>query len=57
VTILGGTRFYVSTGAVRTSGASCPGLIYFKPGFGVDPDADNGDRDWTFEVGFRWFLD
>ena len=32
-------------------------IIYFKPGFGVDPDAGNGDRDWTFEVGFRWFLD
>ena len=25
--------------------------------FGVDPDASQGDRDWTFEIGFRWFLD
>lgn len=32
-------------------------ILYFKPGFGVDPDADEGDRDWTFEVGFRWFFD
>lgn len=32
-------------------------IIYFKPGFGVDPDAKNGDRDWTFEIGVRWFLD
>ena len=32
-------------------------LLYLKPGFGIDPDADNGDRDWTFEIGIRWFLD
>ena len=32
-------------------------ILYFKPGFGVDPDAAKGDRDWTFEIGFRWFLD
>ncbi len=32
-------------------------ILYLKPGFGVDPDAKEGDRDWTFEVGFRWFLD
>ena len=32
-------------------------IMYFKPGFGVDPDAPEGDRDWTFEIGFRWFLD
>jgi hypothetical protein len=32
-------------------------IMYFKPGFGVDPEADKGDRDWTFEVGFRWFLE
>lgn len=31
-------------------------LLYLKPGFGADPDADQGDRDWTFELGFRWFL-
>ena len=31
-------------------------ILYFKPGFGVDPDADKGDRDWSFELGIRWFL-
>lgn len=31
-------------------------ILYLKPGFGVDPDAENGDRDWTLEVGFRWFF-
>ena len=35
-----------------------PGKIaYIKPGFGIDPDKGSGDRDWTFEVGFRWFFD
>ena len=32
-------------------------ILYVTPGFGVDPDARRGDRDWTFEVGFRWFLE
>ena len=32
-------------------------IVYFKPGFGIDPDAENGDREWTVEVGFRWFFD
>ena len=32
-------------------------LLYIKPGFGADPDADRGDRDWTLEVGFRYFFD
>ena len=31
-------------------------ILYLKPGFGVDPDADKGDRDWSFEMGIRWFL-
>jgi hypothetical protein len=34
-----------------------PGVIaYMKPGWGVDPDAGNGDRDFTFELGFRYFM-
>ena len=32
-------------------------IVYFKPGFGVDPDAAKGDREFTFEVGWRYFLD
>ena len=31
------------------------GAAYIKPGFGVDNDED-GDRDWTVEVGFRYFF-
>ncbi len=35
-----------------------PGRIaYIKPGIGVDPDEDEGDRDWTLEIGMRYFLD
>ena len=34
-----------------------PGVIvYAKPGWGVDPDAGNGDRDFTFELGLRYFM-
>ncbi len=32
-------------------------IVYIKPGFGVDPDAAKGDREFTFEVGWRYFLD
>jgi hypothetical protein len=32
------------------------GAIYFKPGFGIKPKEEFGDRKWTFEFGFRYFL-
>ena len=32
-------------------------IMYFKPGWGVDPDEDEGDRDYTFELGYRYFMD
>ena len=31
-------------------------IAYAKPGFGVDPDEDKGDRKFTFEIGFRYFI-
>ena len=31
-------------------------VLYVKPGFGIDPDADEGDRDYTVEVGYRFFF-
>jgi hypothetical protein len=35
-----------------------PGQIaYFKPGWGYDPDEDEGDREFTFEIGYRYFID
>ncbi len=34
-----------------------PGRIFYvKPGFGIDPDKNEGDREWTFETGFRYFF-
>ena len=32
-------------------------IVYVKPGFGVQPDDDEGDREFTLEVGWRYFLD
>ena len=31
-------------------------IVYLKPGFGVSPDEAEGDRDWSFEFGWRKFL-
>lgn len=31
-------------------------IVYAKPGWGIDND-QKGDRDFTFEVGFRYFMD
>ena len=31
-------------------------IAYAKPGFGIEPDADEGDRNFSFEVGFRYFI-
>lgn len=31
------------------------GAVYLKPGFGIDND-DDSDRDWTLEVGVRYFF-
>lgn len=46
-----GKAFKPSKGVFRNGGA-----IYFKPGFGVNPDRNAGDREWTFEVGIRFFF-
>jgi hypothetical protein len=35
-----------------------PGVIaYAKPGWGVATDSGSGERDFTFEIGFRYFMD
>jgi len=31
-------------------------IIYAKPGWGIDPDSEDGDRKWSVEVGFRYFM-
>jgi hypothetical protein len=34
-----------------------PGVIaYAKPGFGVNPTTGSGERDFTFEIGIRYFM-
>ena len=36
---------------------AAPGHVFFiKPGFGIDGDADKGDREFTIEVGYRYFF-
>ena len=32
-------------------------IMYAKPGWGADPDEDEGDRKFTFEIGYRYFMD
>ena len=32
-------------------------ILYVKPGWGVNPDGLQGDRELTFEIGWRRFLD
>jgi len=31
-------------------------IVYLKPGWGIDPDGPAGDREFSFELGFRFFL-
>ena len=46
-----GKAFMPSEGIFRNGGA-----IYIKPGIGVDPDSLAGDREWTLELGIRFFF-
>jgi hypothetical protein len=32
-------------------------ILYLKPGWGIDSDEDEGDRKFSFEIGFRYFMD
>ncbi len=32
-------------------------VVYIKPGWGADPDTLLGDREFTFEIGWRYFMD
>ena len=31
-------------------------IVYAKPGFGIAPDEQDGDRKWTFELGWLYFF-
>jgi len=32
-------------------------IVYAKPGWGADPDFMQGDREFTFEIGWRYFME
>jgi hypothetical protein len=46
-----GKAFMPSEGIFRNGGA-----IYIKPGIGIGADSNSGDRDWTLEIGVRFFF-
>ncbi len=49
--------FWVGPEIGKMIGDDGKNVVYLKPGFGVDPDAARGDRDFTFEIGWRYFMD
>lgn len=48
--------FWVGPEFGKMIGDDGKNVVYMKPGFGVDPDAPNGDREFTFEIGWRYFM-
>ncbi len=49
--------FWVGPEIGKMIGDDGKNVVYLKPGFGVDPDFATGDRDFTFEIGWRYFMD
>ena len=49
--------FWVGPEIGKLVGDDGKNVVYLKPGFGVDPDAAQGDREFTFEIGWRYFMD
>ena len=49
--------FWVGPEIGKMIGDDGKNVIYLKPGWGVDPDFTQGDRDFTFEIGWRYFMD
>ncbi len=49
--------FWVGPEIGKMIGDDGKNVVYLKPGFGVDPDAAFGDREFTFEIGWRYFMD
>jgi len=48
--------FWVGPEIGKMIGNDGKNVVYMKPGWGVDPDAPKGDRDFTFEIGWRYFM-
>jgi len=49
--------FWVGPEFGKMIGDDGKNVVYLKPGFGVDPDFARGDREFTFEIGWRYFMD
>ncbi len=49
--------FWVGPEIGKMIGDDGKNVVYLKPGWGVSPDDATGDRDFTFEIGWRYFMD
>lgn len=49
--------FWVGPEFGKMIGDDGKNVVYMKPGWGADPDELTGDRDFTFEIGWRYFMD
>lgn len=49
--------FWVGPEIGKMIGDDGKNVVYVKPGWGADPDSSTGDRDFTFEIGWRYFMD
>ena len=48
--------FWVGPEFGKMIGDDGKNVVYMKPGWGVDPDSTTGDRGFTFEIGWRYFM-
>lgn len=48
--------FWVGPEIGKMIGDDGKNVVYMKPGWGNDPDAAYGDREFTFEIGWRYFM-
>jgi hypothetical protein len=48
--------FWIGPEIGKMLGDDGKNVIYMKPGWGADPDGPKGDRDFTFEIGWRYFM-
>ena len=49
--------FWVGPEFGKMIGDDGKNVVYLKPGWGADPDFTQGDRSFTFEIGWRYFMD
>ncbi len=49
-------NFWVGPEIGKMIGDDGKNVVYLKPGWGVNPDFAQGDRKFTFEIGWRYFM-